>query len=607
MNWYYMKQRAKSAIGPFSLTELKALVADGKLKAKDSVYFEKTELWETVEDCKKLKSLFEIKNKLSERHTPNVNAKASVGYDTFIGIDFGTTKTMVAEYQQQKKSAKVHKLGRELEMPTLIHDSETGERVYGDMADEEGDHDPIGRIDRFKLDLGKPSKQFGRKNCTAVDLTADFLSHLRELLKEEVVHHLIERVVLTVPAIFGPAQRTDLTKAAKQAGFKQVELLAEPVAAGIAYCDHEGLKGKLRFLVVDWGGGTFDVALVDRDEAGGINVPKEYVKGRQGIGGEDLDDDFWEATSGRLVKNGGAALEALPNTSWGKYRRDLKRTKERLSDKMEVPLPLLTQDNQPEIMTWTRSELEDVLSKRIREGVSAVAELVELCVKADMTPEFILLAGGTSRTPLIHKLLIETCNVPCRAWKEGRDAIALGAALYSHKLWGETQKAVEAVKIDPVEEMKAAQSLYRKLLEAAWLDGYVTEEEQAFLEKERKVLKIRVKEATLLQTETFGCSIKDVVEKQDTKKEQAKSRARTASSTKRKQSRNNNNGEILRQERARLESNQTYAVQRPKDQSYTIPITRTPARAAPKKESGGGAWKLLAGAATVIGAIIFGS
>jgi molecular chaperone DnaK len=605
MKWYYQKHQAKAERGPVSFSDLADLVTQGKLKANDFVRSEKSEWWQTVKDCKKLKPILDLNGQSTER-TVSPSETESPHRDTFIGIDFGTTKTMVAEYQQQKKSAKVHKLGRELEMPTLIHDSETGERVFGDMADDEGDHDPIGRIHRFKLDLGKPCKQFGRKTCTAMDLTADFLAHLRELLKEEVTHHLVERVVLTVPAIFGPAQRKDLTHAAKLAGFKQVELLPEPVAAGIAYCDHEGLNGKLRFLVVDWGGGTFDLALADRDEAGGILVPKEFVKGRVGIGGEDLDDDFWAATSSRLVKDGRTALEARANTSQGKYRRDLRCTKERLSHKLEVPLPLLTQDNQPEMLTWTRSELEDVLSERIRKGVSAVAELVELCVKADMTPEFILLAGGTSRTPLIHKLLAETCSVPCRPWKEGRDAIALGAALYAHKLWGDTQEAVVAVKIDPAKEMKAAHSLYRKLLEAAWLDGHVTEEEQAFLEKERKVLKIRVKEATLLQTEIFGCSIKDVVEKQDTKKAKAKSRAQAASSAKREQSRTRLSDEILRQERARRELDQTYTVQRSRATNRPQQTTTTPRPAAPQNETGGGVWKLLAGAAAVIGAIIAG-
>lgn len=361
----------------------------------------------------------------------------SDNHSPIIGIDFGTTKTMVAEYQQQKKSAKVHKLGRELEMPTLIHESENGETVFGDLADDEGDHDPLGRIHRFKLDLGKlGERSFGRKTCTAVDLTVDFLRNLRKLLKDEVTHHLIERVVLTIPATFGTAQRKDLTHAAKLAGFTEVKLLEEPVAAGIAYCNHEGLNGKLRFLVVDWGGGTFDVALLDRDEAGVIDVPKEFVKGLEGIGGEDLDDDFWEATSKRLVKDGKTALEARDNTTRGKYRRDLRRTKERLSDKLEVLLPLLTEDNKPESLNWTRRELEDVLSKKIRDGVSAVAELVEQCRKADMTPEFILLAGGTSRTPLIHKLLGEACSVPCRTWSEGRDAIALGAAIKANQLWG---------------------------------------------------------------------------------------------------------------------------------------------------------------------------
>lgn len=595
MKWYYMKQRARTECGPVSFNEIASMVQSGKLKAKDMVRSEKSGWLKNVSDSKQLKPFLGLKGQSTERHSTAANAESPSLNETFIGIDFGTTKTMVAEYQKNKKSAKVHKLGRELEMPTVIHDSEIGERVFGDLADEEGDHDPIGRIHRFKLDLGKPGEaRFGRKTCTAVDLTADFLCHVRGLLKEEVTHHLVERVVLTVPAIFGPAQRKDLAKAAKRAGFQKVELLAEPVAAGIAYCDHEGLDGKLRFLVVDWGGGTFDVALVDRDEAGVINVPKEFVKGCQGIGGEDLDDDFWEATSSRLIKDGGSALEARPNTSWGKYRRDLRRTKERLSDKVEVSLPLLTQDNKPEILTWTRSELEDVLSKRIREGCSAVGELVEQCSKADMAPEFILLAGGTSRTPLVHKLLAEACSVPCRPWKEGRDAIALGAALYAHALWGKphNQVAEEPAK-KPPEQIEAAYSLYRKLLEGAWLDGNISDEESDFLEKERKSLKIRVKEAGLIQREILGFSINEIVEKQTARNLKVRKPANTAKSSPKRDSRLNQiNHELLRQENAARRS--------------LHQVSRVPRATEPKKETGGGVWKILAGAAAVIGTIILG-
>jgi len=435
----------------------------------------------------------------------------------YIGIDFGTTKTMVAEYHVLKKSAKVHRLGRAfLEIPSTIHTSESGEMFFGDAADDEWDSDPRGRIDRFKMKLGiaDPS-QFGRMTCTAADLTADFLGYVRGLLKERVIHHAVNRVVLTIPAMFGPAQQKDLTAAAERAGFKEVELLREPIAAGIAYCDHEGLDGRLRFLVVDWGGGTFDVALLERDEAGDIKVPRQFVRGLPGIGGEDLDDDFWQATSERLINEGCLALDARPNTLRGKYHRELKRTKEKLSEKTVVDLRLVAEDSRIEKLTWTRSDLEDVFSKKLRAGVSAVAELVEQCRKSKCPPEFILLAGGTSRIPLIQQLLGQATQIPCRSWSEGRDAIALGAAIYSHHLWGDNAIPSPLETKDSSANKSSAMSQYRRLLEVAFLDKKITNEERVFLGKERKALGLTLEESRSLQIQVLGAPIGDVIDRSE--------------------------------------------------------------------------------------------
>ena len=354
-----------------------------------------------------------------------------------IGIDFGTTKTIVAEYDPLKKSAKVHKLGRAGdEMPTSIYVTPEEDVLFGDDADDEGLIDSLNHIRRFKMLLGKSMKtQFGKNPITPIDLAAKFLTHVRNRLESEVFHRSVDRLVLTVPAMFGPAQRKDLITAAGRAGFTSVELLAEPVAAGIAYCDHNtDLSTDLRFLVVDWGGGTFDLALVERNGADECRVLGEFVAGCADIGGEDLDDELRIAVDRLVTDAGFQSLSLQPKHEWGKYRRELTRAKEGLTSRSQVPINFTVDGGKLARIPFSRAELEEVIADKVQIGARQVAELVERCRKSGSPPDFILLAGGTSRIPMIAKLLEQVAGLPCRAWSEGRDAIALGAAIHAHKI-----------------------------------------------------------------------------------------------------------------------------------------------------------------------------
>jgi molecular chaperone DnaK (HSP70) len=354
-----------------------------------------------------------------------------------IGIDFGTTKTMVAEFDPVKTFAKVRKLGRSGdEMPTSMYVTDADEVFFGDDADLEGILDSSNHIRRFKMLLGKATEtQFGSKTAKPTDLAAEFLSHLRGRLESEVFHRSVEQVVLTVPAMFGPAQRKDLKLAAERAGFKKVELLAEPVAAGIAYCDHHtDLSKNLRFLVVDWGGGTFDLAVVERNEAEECKVLPEYVGGASGIAGEDLDDELWVAVSKMIEDLGFKPLDLQPKHEWGKYRRELTRAKEGLSAKTNLTMSFTAEGGKLVRIPIERSKLEEVIHEKVHQGARQVAELVVRCRKNGCVPDFILLAGGTSRIPMIAILLEQVAGLPCRTWSEGRDAIALGAAIHAHRI-----------------------------------------------------------------------------------------------------------------------------------------------------------------------------
>jgi len=438
--------------------------------------------------------------------------------DLFIGIDFGTSKTMVAEYDEAKRAVKPHKLGRgSFEIPSTIYATDGGELLYGDDADDEGITDSPNHITRFKMKLGTSGTAHnGRYRDSAVGLATVFLSHIKQKLESEVLHRVVDRVVLTVPAIFSPARRLDLKTAATNAGFKQIELLEEPVAAAIAYCNHHSMTpAQLRFIVVDWGGGTFDVALVERSASGKFSVQTDFVTGLEDIGGEDLDDLLWEIVSSCLESSGHPALEKQPKHEWGKYRRDLRRAKERLSTQTSVTLNFSLGDRVPTKVQIERPSFEGVIFDKIRAGANFVKSLIQRSQSSGFNPEFILLAGGTSRIPLISNTVEELTGIQCRHWSEGREAIALGAALHAHDIWGFVHDPTPISSNGTDGSQDARINQYKKLLEGVFIDNEISEAERAFLNKEQLDLGLSHSDVRSIQIAVLGLPIEEIVLRQN--------------------------------------------------------------------------------------------
>lgn len=430
----------------------------------------------------------------------------------YIGIDFGTTKTMVAEFDPAKRFPKVRKLGRQSdEMPTSMYVAEDGQVLFGDYADDEGGHDCLGYIRRFKMDLGKTTKRpFGRQLVKPVHLTERFLADLRTRLESEVCHRPVELAVITVPATFGPAQRKDLEQAASGAGFQEVVLLSEPEAAGLAYCEQNtDLSSKQRFLVADWGGGTFDLAVLERDEYGNSRVLGHYVDGLSGIGGEDLDDLFWDVAPRLLA--GFPPLDRQPRQHWARYRRHITEIKKSLSVKPETTAGFVLENGDFVRRSVTRSELETIIGEKVLEGAGRVADLVKRCRADKCDLDYILLAGGTSLIPMIPLKFEQAAGLKCRRWAEGRDAIALGAAIHAFRVFGEEAAATPSqrpVAMDPNGKM-AAMSRYRDLVEDSWIGNRISDEKRSFLAIKKAELGLTDPEARSIEIQVTGQYLPD--------------------------------------------------------------------------------------------------
>jgi ribosomal protein L7/L12/actin-like ATPase involved in cell morphogenesis len=440
--------------------------------------------------------------------------------NAFIGIDFGTTKTMAARFDTRSGVARTLRLGRGNDQtPTTIYFEESGQKLFGDAADDEGLTDMPNYATRFKMALGKSGA--GRvvrgKRVPNTELVTDFLAHVRGHIESHSVHLPVHSVVVTVPAMFGPAQHKDLQDAGREAGFSDVRLLAEPVAAALGYCNlcPEEWNGQ-RLLVVDWGGGTLDIALVERRADGELRVHDEFVCGLDDVGGEIMDDDLWQMASAGLVSAGYGRLDSQPKEHWGRYRRSLREAKERLSDLQSQDIRFVLSDGSPAKVSLSRADFEEMIAPRLQKAANLVKDVHTRSIEAGHQPDFILLAGGTCRIPAVKKVIEELTGAPCKQFDYGREAIALGASVKAHLEWGEKTSKSD-IKNDAQDIKRAdAISQYKGLLEGAWIDGVISNDERVFLGKKRKELGLSIEESEIIQRQVLGALIRDIAENETT-------------------------------------------------------------------------------------------
>ena len=359
-----------------------------------------------------------------------------------IGIDFGTTNTLVSYIEDKSKFPVLSRLGRSSDsMPTTIHIDSGGSPCFGDDANDYCEYDSSGYVRGFKLWLGGTrtlKRENSEKEYSAVELTMEFLKHIREKCEQESLqgHYHLDRAVITIPVSFSPARKADLKKAAQKAGFQEVILVPEPEAAGKAFCTlcpEEAFKGSA--LIVDWGGGTLDLSLVQRTEEG-FKVQKAYSRGDETMGGEVLDTIMWNHVANRLKQEAGFDLEQKdPVPERYALRKRIRQAKEMLSQVNEYSLILSTARGIQRLQIL-RTEWEEVIVPLLEKVVRMVEDILDQLVSTNQSsPDIILLVGGSSKTPRLRELLEKRTSIPCKFWDKGMEAVAKGAVLYANELF----------------------------------------------------------------------------------------------------------------------------------------------------------------------------
>lgn len=202
-----------------------------------------------------------------------------------LGIDLGTTNSLVAYFTEDGAKVIPNRLGENL-TPSVVALDKEGNVLVGKTAKEYMLIYPDRAASVFKRDMGS-DKQYilGDKTFLAEELSSMVLRALKEDA-EEYLKTEIEEVVISVPAYFNDARRKATKRAGELAGLKVERIISEPTAAAVAYGLYQS-KTNTKFLVFDLGGGTFDVSIL---ELFGSILEVHAVAGDNFLGGEDFTE-----------------------------------------------------------------------------------------------------------------------------------------------------------------------------------------------------------------------------------------------------------------------------------------------------------------------------
>ena len=352
-----------------------------------------------------------------------------------LGIDFGTTFSSAAILinGEIKRVKEPSKLG--YSFPSSIFVDKQGKVFVGQFAENQRFQDTSSYIREFKRELGKTmSSTWGIRKFLPEDLVSEMFKVLKQEA-EKMVNQPIDGVIATIPASYTGYRSELMEKAARDAGFKQVQLLPEPVAAAIYY-EHPSSGGKPLakgevLLVYDLGGGTFDAALLQK-QGDGYQMLAQPV-GDENLGGSNFDWAMYQD----LQNQCSVTLRALlnPRAQEERAMKTRLRVKDWLREfKHQLSSVERHTDDLPvgdfESYTLTRQRFEEMIHPQLQTTCGLCNQLVASAGLRWEQVGKILLVGGSCRIPYVQRLLYSQFKRPVEWVDELELAVCLGAAIY---------------------------------------------------------------------------------------------------------------------------------------------------------------------------------
>jgi molecular chaperone DnaK len=354
------------------------------------------------------------------------------------GIDLGTTNSSIAVIRGV--STDIIKNNQDADItPSIVGIDKRGAIRVGTEARDLSLSDPENAFAEFKRQMGaKHQYAFKRGGVTKLpeELSAEVLKDLRGNVRQRIGEE-IDAAVITVPAAFELHQCDATRKAAELAGFAQSPLLQEPVAAALAY-GFQADSNKAYWLVYDFGGGTFDAAVIKAEE-GTVRVVNHG--GDNFLGGSDIDWTLIEKLIvPRLTKEHGLKDFHRGNTRWRSafalLKRSIERAKIRLSreEKVWIDECRFQGDNNEVVepdYELTRGEVVAAAEPIIHRTVDICRRVLEEKRLAPSAVEKLILVGGPTLAPYVRDQLRNLLGIQLEHSVDPLTVVARGAAVFA--------------------------------------------------------------------------------------------------------------------------------------------------------------------------------
>jgi molecular chaperone DnaK len=357
-----------------------------------------------------------------------------------IGIDLGTSNSAAAVLRGGRPviipSAEGITLGGKA-FPSYVAITADGQMLVGEPARRQAAVNPDGTATAFKRKMGQRVKiRLRDKEFSPEQLSAFLLQKIKRDA-EAFLGEPVEKAVVTVPAYFDDNQRSATKDACKIAGLEVVRLVNEPTAASLAY-GLDRLGQELRIAVIDLGGGTLDVTIM---EFGKGVFEVKATSGDTQLGGTDMDQKIFEHLADRFLQQTGIDIRKDSKAAWRlREAGELAKIELTTSPTTRVNLPFLAARGTEPLhldMELTRAELERLVRPVIERCRKPVEQALHDAHVEPRNIDRIVFVGGPTRMPMVRALFEEMFGRKAEMGVDPMECVACGAAIQAGVLGGE--------------------------------------------------------------------------------------------------------------------------------------------------------------------------